>query len=51
MDQLYFLNDCMLVYMRKTKKEEETMVVVANFANVQRNLPLVFRMPENIRNC
>ena len=27
-------NDCMLAFMRKTGKEEETLVAVANFANV-----------------
>ena len=33
-------NDCMLAYMRKTQKEEETMVVVANFANVCREFTI-----------
>ncbi|MCH5253754.1 MAG: 1,4-alpha-glucan branching protein GlgB [Lachnospiraceae bacterium] len=29
---------CMLSYLRKTDKEEDTLVVVANFANVKQNL-------------
>lgn len=33
-------NDCMLVYMRKTDKPEETLVVVANFANVEREFTI-----------
>ncbi len=33
-------NDCMLVFMRKTEKEEETLVVVANFANVCREFTI-----------
>lgn len=33
-------NDCMLVYMRKADKREETLVVVANFANVEREFTI-----------
>lgn len=33
-------NDCMLVFMRKTEKEEETLVAVANFANVCREFTI-----------
>ncbi len=32
--------DCMLVYMRKTKTAEQTMVVVANFANISREFTI-----------
>lgn len=33
-------NECMLVYMRKADTPEETLVVVANFANVKRNFTI-----------
>lgn len=33
-------NDCMLVYMRKADTPEETLVVVANFANVRREFTI-----------
>lgn len=33
-------NDCMLVYMRKADKPEETLVVVANFANVEKQFTI-----------
>ena len=33
-------NDCMLVFMRKADRPEETLVVVANFANVRREFTI-----------
>ncbi len=33
-------NDCMLAYMRKAEKAEETFVIVANFANVRREFTI-----------
>lgn len=33
-------NDCMLVYMRKADRQEETLVMVANFANVEREFTI-----------
>lgn len=42
-------NDCMLSYLRKTDQEEDTLVVVANFANVSREFQVGVSRPGKYR--